>query len=68
MFVQDTNNGSMPYLGAGWQRSGNRFVVGSIRSGGAAEKAGLNVGDVLLSVNGKEITDFDAWLKAKTRR
>lgn len=65
MHVQDTNDGTLPYLGASWQRSGNRFVVGSIRSGSAAEKAGLNVGDVLLSVNGKEITDFDVWLKAQ---
>ncbi len=63
--LEDTNDGSVAYLGAGIKRSSNRLIIASIRVGSAAEKAGLNVDDIVLAVDGKEVNELDSWLKGK---
>ena len=38
--------------------SDDTAVIGSLIPGGAAEEAGLRVGDRILSVDGREVSDF----------
>lgn len=63
--LEDVRDPKAAYLGVGSRSSSNRLMITSIRSNSAAEKAGLNVNDLILSVDGEEITDLDKWLKAK---
>jgi len=63
--LEDVRDGKTAYLGLGARNSSNRLMVSSIRSNSAAEKAALNVNDLILSVDGQEITDLDKWLVTK---
>jgi len=46
---------NLPFLGVGLRRIGDRVVVTRVISGSAAEQAGIQKGDVILSVDEKEI-------------
>jgi predicted metalloprotease with PDZ domain len=46
-----------PSLGMGQQRAGDKIVVGAIYRGGPAEKAGVLVGDVLVKLEDKPLTE-----------
>lgn len=37
-------------------------VIGHVESGGAAEKAGMQVGDRVLTMDGQPVKDWDAWV------
>ncbi len=50
------------YFGASFGKSSNRQYVRSLREGSAAWEMGLQADDVILSVNGYQLEDFDAWL------
>lgn len=63
--VEDTRDDKTAYLGLGTRPSSNRMMISSIRANSAAEKAGFNVNDLILSVDGKEMTSLDNWLKSK---
>ena len=45
-----------PWLGINAEESHGRIFITKVTSGGPAEKAGLKPGDVILAVDGKEIT------------
>lgn len=51
------------YFGASFGKSSNRQYVRSLREGSAAWEMGLQADDVILSVNGYQLEDFDAWLE-----
>jgi predicted metalloprotease with PDZ domain len=63
--LEDVRDPKAAYLGVGSRNSSNRLMVTSIRSNSAAEKAGLNVNDLILTVDGEEINELDKWLKSK---
>lgn len=63
--LEDVRDPNVAYLGLGTRSSSNRLQITSIRSNSAAEKAGLNVNDLILSIDGQEITELDKWLKTK---
>jgi len=63
--IEDIRDDKTAYLGLGTRPSSNRLQITSIRVNSAAEKAGFNVNDIILSVDGKELTTLDSWLKAK---
>lgn len=48
---------TIPYVGVHLRRTADGLVVRSLVSGGPAETAGIKVGDVIVSVNGVEITE-----------
>jgi serine/threonine-protein kinase len=48
--------------GLGVEDSGDRVVVDEVDSGGAAEKAGIAVGDSLVAVNGQRLANVVDWL------
>jgi putative serine protease PepD len=52
-------NSGRPYLGVRVGETGNGVYVGTVYPGGPAAKAGLKVGDVIQSVNGKATTTSD---------
>jgi putative serine protease PepD len=52
-------NSGRPYLGVRVGETGNGVYVGTVYPGGPAARAGLKVGDVIQSVNGKATTTSD---------
>ena len=46
-----------PYDGAWWVESGDGLKAGRLTVGGPAEKAGIKIGDQLLSIDGQQITN-----------
>jgi putative serine protease PepD len=52
-------NSGRPYLGVRVGETGNGVYIGTVYPGGPAAKAGLKVGDVIQSVNGKATTSSD---------
>jgi putative serine protease PepD len=61
-----TGHSTTPIIGVGLdqQFTGPGAKVGQITAGGAAEKAGLQSGDVITAVNGKNIADATALIVA----
>ncbi|MFS8617282.1 MAG: PDZ domain-containing protein [Solitalea sp.] len=53
------------YLGASFQETGNGLVVTRVVRGTAAYQYGLNVNDLLLTVNGERVNGADDVLKGK---
>jgi S1-C subfamily serine protease len=47
-----------PWLGINAEESHGRIFITKVTSGGPAEKAGLKPGDIILSVDGKEVKDL----------
>lgn len=56
-YLIDLKNGFNGYIGygLGFVQNGNDWVVEYLMPGGAGEKAGVKVGDIILSANGKMI-------------
>jgi predicted metalloprotease with PDZ domain len=64
LVLEDTNDRQTPaYFGTSWSKQSNRLVLSALREGSAGWDVGLQTGDVLLEVNGKQVEDFEAWLR-----
>lgn len=48
---------STTYIGIGVTKSGQQWSINKLQKGGSAEQTGLLVGDTIISVDGKPITD-----------
>ncbi|QEC54209.1 M61 family metallopeptidase [Anseongella ginsenosidimutans] len=53
------------YLGASFEQTGNGLVVSRVVRGTAAYTSGINVNDLLLSVNGKAVADVESLLEGR---
>lgn len=60
---EDLNADFLGKLGLKVQRPKVEAVIGQVIQGGAAEKAGLHLGDKIIDVNGSAIEDWDALVK-----
>jgi hypothetical protein len=49
-------------------RTVEHFRVGELRDGGGASKAGVRVGDVILTINGLDSRELDTWKALMTQR
>lgn len=59
----DLNRGGfLDYIGVRPYRPVIPPLIGKLAPGGAAEKAGLEVGDLVVSADGKKIDDWEAWV------
>jgi regulator of sigma E protease len=54
----------MRHLGLAWRGPRVEARVGEVVAGGAAEQAGIRVGDLLLAANGKPLADWGDWVQA----
>ena len=52
----DRRKGATPSLAVRTQREGSHCKLGSVHEGGAAHKAGLSAGDVLVAIDGLRVT------------
>jgi membrane-associated protease RseP (regulator of RpoE activity) len=53
------HNADAPMLGVFGSTSADGAIVSTVQPGSAAEKAGIRPGDVIVSYNGRRVTDFD---------
>lgn len=72
--------GQEPWLGVQRDERANEAKIGTVGAGSPAEKYGLKAGDIVISFDGKSITDFAAlrkavdechpneWIRLKVRR
>ncbi len=54
--MADRRKGGKPSLAVRTQRDGNDCKLGSVHEGGAAHRAGLSAGDVLVAIDGLRVT------------
>lgn len=54
--MADRRKGATPSLAVRTQRDGSHCKLGAVHEGGAAHKAGLSAGDVLVAVDGLRVT------------
>ncbi len=54
--MADRRKGAMPSLAVRTQRDGSHCKLGAVHEGGAAHKAGLSAGDVLVAIDGLRVT------------
>ncbi len=56
-------------IGAGFQRRGDGWEVVDVIPGGAAAAAGLQLGDIVVAVNGRKVSavDYGGWLNVLNR-
>ncbi len=59
----DLNKGGfLDYIGIRPHRPAIPPLIGKLAPGGAAEKAGIEVGDLVVSADGESIADWEAWV------
>lgn len=63
--VESDPNKEKPYLGASFQEITGGLVVTRVVRGTAAYEYGVNVNDLLLSVNGEEVTESEDVIKGR---
>jgi len=59
----DIDGDFLPKLGMQPYTPKVRAVIGKLIDGGVAQRAGLNVDDVILNANGKMIDDWEEWVR-----
>jgi len=62
--AQDPRRGYTPFLEASLTRTDDGLKVAAVRERGAGDSAGLKPGDLLLSINGRPVADYDAVRRA----
>ncbi len=62
------HNADAPMLGVFGSTSADGALVTTVQPGSAAEKAGIRPGDIIVSYNGRHVTDFDSLVEAVCAR